>query len=171
MYRGPERYDTSWLYKRHPRRTFLKKVWSVGGAVAAVSTLGIVGYATFQAERGPEVLTGESIDNQLKTLVTDMYGDNFPSLRRKPSLNDNVILGTVEPGIQVNTRRIFGPVYPTNQPAGFQIEAKGRVYGVWFELMDPVPVRRPDGPVELRAGFLAGNFLRKPTQEELPSRQ
>jgi len=155
------------LRRPTPRRRFSETLGAIGLLAGIAATFGAI---ALEAEKGLEDLTGEPIDGELKRLVTDMYGDNPPILRRKPSLNDNVMLGTVEVGIPVNVREVYGAIYPTDQPADFQIEAKGRVYGVWYQTIEPVRVQSEDGS-QLRTGFLAGNFLRNPTEEELQIQQ
>jgi len=176
MYRGPERGKFSEWSQQVSRRRFLRLGAEKAAEIAACTGLattvfGAVVYSVVQSERGPEVLTGESINDQIRTLTTDMYGDNPPILREEPSLDDKEISGTIEPGTVVKMREVYGPTYPTNQPADFRIVAKGRVYGVWFELINPIQIRTKDGLLEERTGFIAGNFLRKPTEEELQTQK
>jgi len=157
------------VHKRASRRGFLRisRDTAVKGlGLAAVVAGGGLGTAWLvrNAEQGPPVLTGRPIDNEVRELVTDNHGDFVPLLRSRPSLSVDTEIGIVEVDIPVKVQRVFGPVYPSDDPT-FRIEAEGRTYGVWYQLQEPIPVKKQDGTIEITTGVLAGNFLKLPDKE------
>ena len=156
MYTGPERGRFhEWAQQKRSRRSILRGISEV---VLAVSAVGTVGYVAIQAMRGSEVLKGEPTTGEIKKYVTKMNGFTPPLLRGGPSLSENDEIGTVEPGIVVRAMEIRDTPYGRNPDLCGNAE-DGRYYCKWYELKDPVPVRRPDGPIELRTGVLAGTFV------------
>lgn len=158
MYRGPERGKFhEWAQQKHSRRSCLR---GTGEAILVASTLGVVGYVVFLAQRHPKVLKGKPITGEVKSYMIRLSGSNPPRLRDEPSLSVEDEIGTVEPGIVVRAMEIRDTPYPHNPHDDLcGVAEDGNFYCVWYKLVDPVPVQRSDGPIELRTGFFAGTFV------------
>jgi len=153
--------------KRISRRGFL-----IEAAVTAAGVVGAVflGKEIMDRNQSPEVLDGKPIGGEIgeeHILITDSLPDQKPILRKDLSLSDKKPHWLLESGIPLKVRGVYGPVYPTSE-SYLEIEEKGRKYGVWYEVLDPIEAKNEDGTTEEVKGFLAGNFFpRKLKESEL----
>jgi len=149
--------------KSPSRRRFLVK----GAAVL----IGAAGWAAGAALLGREIVDkknkwespiGEPIDGEEAFYETDKAES---LLRIEPKMGDTPYW-TLEKGITVKCRKVFGVEYPTGNPK-LVVEKDGRKLGVWYEFLDPVKVKDKDGNLIEVKGYMSGNFLRKLTEEEI----
>ena len=153
------------------RRKFLGLV---GGAAALVGSA-IACKAGGEGMKDKECKFGKLIDNDIHILVTDPAGGGMPPILRKElSLDDSDEHWYVRSGVMVKTQKVTGPLYPTGQS---KLEHEG--CGVWFLTETPLEVFKPNeqsilvsqvdenGQVRKEIGYIAGSFLRQPTEEEL----
>ena len=141
-------------------------------SAAVLAVIAGIGYAYATKENESQTHYGELVDSEVKKLVVDSLPNDNPILRKELSLSDKDIVGHLRVGSQVKVKEVLGPVYPAGQSdLTMEVKTDGKIekYGVWYKLVEPVLVVTEDGNYEQRTGFIAGNFLRKPGQEELPT--
>lgn len=157
------------------RRKFLK-VSAGAVAVGAVSaTLGckeVVG----------ELKSGrsfEKLENTPETLmVTQKFGNYNILLRSDANLSEDSIVGMTKPGFALIVSEGRGVTYPDSDFNEGIVEYKGEKRGVWY-IANEVPLYEDVGgelfakndelgnQIVVKNAIIAGNFLRKPTDEEI----
>jgi len=152
---------------------------AAGAALAGVALACKVARKEEKTEKeetpSPRCVFGELIDNDIHVLVTDPAGDNPPILRKNLSLDDSEEHWYVKAGVVVEGQKMTGPIYPTDES---KLEYDG--CGVWFKTKTPLEIYKMDkegnlisqldenGQIRKVTGYyIAGSFLRKPTEEEL----
>lgn len=130
--------------------------------------------------RGAENHNAEIVRNSyLKEYVTDEAGDfNQIPLRKSPKLGDDEIIGWTVPGQTFEAQEVYGVTYPSDTAIG-NFTYDGRSYGSWYkgegllvfeknEEGKLVPVIDENGQQKVsQEVYIAGNFLRLPTEEEV----
>ena len=104
-----------------------------------------------------------------RLMVTSPLPDNSEILiRSEPNLSDDTIVGIADPGIVVQARPYCGTVYPGEDGLGKIDGPDDEGNGKWFRLVG-ITVHNQKGTQEEKAVydvFIAGNFLRLPTEQE-----
>lgn len=135
---------------------------------------------------GEDSLMGKAVDSDGKIvdpeseeaiviMVTDTFEDDRGreremALRKEPDPGKE--LGKIIPGVTVECRRLLGKDYPN---AGvltvFPVDESGKKsekpYGLWYEPLKPILIKDDKGQQKEANGFVSGNGLRPPSEQEL----
>lgn len=170
---------------RRPERRFLlpaARVVLVSSVILGTAALSVYYWDTYFKEDGYGLQYGREVENRtniLKVTDPDDVSNPWIAVRKKLSRDEGDIVGWVKPGHRITTTEVRGPNYPSGQPGLGWYEYEGKVYGKWFLTTDRmpaygkrkdgtyVPMYGDDGKQLVVSGFIQGNDLRPPNEQEL----